>query len=324
MHVSVLAYDGCLGLEVFGLADLLLIANRISSATRPGDLPPFTVEVVGVSGGPIRLAGGISLSARRPAARTDLLVVPAFDLIDASDLDEILDRLAPEIDFIMHAGGRQPVASICGGSFLLAEAKLLDRRRATTAWAFTHELARRYPSVKVEFEALLVRDGDVVTSGAISACNDFALQIVREHAGAGLARSVAQFALLDGGRSSQTPYIDERLLTQGRGPFSRGVIDWLKLRLAEPYSLDRLAEAFHVSSRTLLRRFKAETGRTPLEQLQELRIGHARQLLETTAMGLAEIAEEVGYHDLSSFSHLFTRISSVTPAAYRRRFRPAP
>jgi transcriptional regulator GlxA family with amidase domain len=323
MRVSILAYDGCLGAEVFGLADILLIANRVSRIARPTEPLPFEVSVIGVRGGAIDLAGGARLSVRRPPVRTDLLVVPAFDMADIDDLDGIMNTLAPEIRFIARAAARHPVAAICGGSFLLGEAGLLDGRRATTAWAFATELARRYPAARVEAQALLVRDGDVLTSGAFSAGGDLALQIVREHAGAGLARAVGHLGLIDGGRSSQSPYLDARLLSRSREPFSRGVTRWLELRLTEPYKLKRLAEAFDVSSRTLLRRFKAETGRTPLEQLQMLRIARAKQLLESTGLGLSEIAEQVGYMDLPTFVRLFARQVALTPAAYRRQFRPA-
>jgi transcriptional regulator GlxA family with amidase domain len=138
-----------------------------------------------------------------------------------------------------------------------------------------------------------------------------------------LARAVARLTLLDGGRDSQAPYIDVRMMARSREPFGLAVTRWLQLRLAEPYSLERLAAAFHVSERTLLRRFKADTGVTPLEHLQALRVDQAQRLLETTGLGLAEVAGLVGYLDVSTFARLFSRRVSVSPAAYRRRFRAA-
>lgn len=323
MHVSILAYDGCLGFEIFGLADVLLIANRISGAGPNRRPPPFTVEIVGVEAGTVELAGGARLAVARPPVSTDLLVVPAFDFGNARELDGILARLAPEIDFVRRSAARHPVASICGGGFLLAAAGLLDGRRATTAWAFAVELARRFPDVKVEADALLVRDGDILTSGAVSACTDLAIRIVREQAGPGLARAVCRLGLLDSGRSSQAPYFDTRFTGREHERFSHRVVRWLELRMAEPYSLERLARAFNLSTRTLLRRFKAETGCTPLRHLQESRIAQAKRLLEESGLGLVEIAERVGYRDLSTFSRLFARETSVTPAAYRKRFRPS-
>jgi transcriptional regulator GlxA family with amidase domain len=316
MRVSILAFDGCLGAEVFGLADLLLIANRLAAGR--GGPPPFEVGVVSVRGSSVDVAGGVRLATRRPRP-TDLLVVPAFDVDAAGALEGVLARLAPEVAFLAAEGAGTPVAAICGGAFLLAAAGLLDGRRCTTAWAFAAELARRYPRAQVEAEALLVQDGPVTTSGAFSAGYDLALQLIGEHASGGLARAVARFTLLDGVRDSQAPYVDVRMLERARPPFARRVTRWLELRLAEPYSLQRLSTAFHVSERTLLRRFKAEAGRTPLEQLQDLRIARARQLLETTGLSLAEVAGQVGYLDVPTFARLFSRRVRVTPAAYRRR-----
>lgn len=322
MRVSILAYDGCLAAEIFGLADVLLIANRMARFRRPRDPEPFEVTVIGARGGSVEAAGGVALGVQAPPPACDLLVVPAFDLASLAELDRVLGALGPEIAFIARAARRGPVAAVCGGAFLLGEAGLLAGRRATTAWAFAPELARRHPAGQVELDAMLVRDGPITTTGAFSAAHDLAQDLVRERAGEGLARALGKFTLLDGARSSQAPYLDARMLARPREAFSQGVIRWLQHRLAEPYSLERLAGAFHVSSRTLLRRFKAETGRTPLEQLQDLRVGRAKQLLESTDLSLAQVAEQIGYLDLSTFARLFARKADLTPAAYRRRFRP--
>ena len=321
MRISVLTYDRCLAAEVFGLADVLLIANRLAGLRRPREAAPFEVSVIGARGGPVVAAGGVSLGLEPAPAACDLLVVPAFEVVGAAELDATLSKLGPEISLIRRAAVRGPVAAICGGAFLLGEAGLLDGRRATTAWAFAGELARRYPSADVLSEALLVRDGPVTTSGAFSAAHDLALAIVRERLGDAAVRALAKVTLLDAGRTSQAPYLDPRLHVRARDGFSQSVSRWLRQRLAEPYSLERLAQALNVSTRTLLRRFKAQTGCTPLDHLQDLRVGRAKQLLEASDLGLGEIAREVGYLDLATFSRLFARKAQMTPAAYRRRFR---
>lgn len=322
MRVSILAYDGCLAAEIFGLADVLLIANRIARLQQPRDAEPFQVTVIGVRGDSVQAAGGVRLGVQAPHPACDLLVAPAFDVAGLADIGRVLGGLGPEIAFLARAASRGPVAAVCGGAFLLGEAGLLAGRRATTAWAFAPELARRYPTALIDLDAMLVRDGPVTTTGAFSAAHDLAQELVRERAGDDLARALGKFTLLDGARASQAPYLDARMLAGPREGFSQGIIRWLEARLAEPYSLERLAAAFHVSSRTLLRRFKAETGRTPLEQLQDLRIGRAKHLLESTDLGLAQVAEQIGYLDLSTFSRLFARMADLTPSAYRRRFRP--
>jgi transcriptional regulator GlxA family with amidase domain len=125
-------------------------------------------------------------------------------------------------------------------------------------------------------------------------------------------------------RSSQSPFVDETLVPVSHARFSDDVRGWLRHHLAEPYQLDRLAAAVHVSSRTLLRRFRAETGESPLTYLQRTRIAAAKRLLETSDLSVDAILGHVGYHDAATFRRLFAGLVGMTPSQYRRLFRPAP
>ncbi len=323
MKIGILAYDRCLGGEVFGFADVLHFANRMALARRPGDPAPFEIRLVSAGGASVTATHGVQLSAEPSTAGLDLLAVPGFDFTDLENLEVRLAEFGAEVSLIKGLAEDVKVAGICVGGFLLGEAGLLDGRAATTAWLYTPELARRNPSTRVEPEAMIVEDGRVTTTGAFSASHDLALRVIRQGAGDGLARAVGRLALLETGRASQSAYVDVELMRHLRPPFARGVRRRLEAGLADPYDLEALATAMSVSSRTLLRRFKAETGRTPLEDLQALRVGRAKRLLEGTRLGLGEIAAQVGYQDLSTFGRLFARLAGVTPAAYRRRFRQA-
>jgi transcriptional regulator GlxA family with amidase domain len=150
---------------------------------------------------------------------------------------------------------------------------------------------------------------------------DFALELIRRHSGAGVARRTARVALVDDARSSQAPYVDAGLLPRPGHEFSRRVMRWLDQNLAARYDLAALAEAFQVSTRTLLRRFAQETGQSPLEYLQTSRIRRARHLLETTDGTVAAIAAAVGYRDPGTFSALFARHTGRRPRDYRTAFR---
>ncbi|GLQ89863.1 GlxA family transcriptional regulator [Dyella flagellata] len=320
MRVAILAYDGCMGAEVLGLSDILLVANRISMMRTPDAPPPFSVTIIGTRAGQVRLAGGTQLLVAAPSP-FDLLVVPAFDINSADDIASALADLDEEKALIRRAAGQRKVASICGGSLLLADAGILDGRQATTAWAFAGEMARRYPKVEVIPDAVLVRAGEIVTSGAFTAYGDLALQLIRDCAGTSLARAVGRFSLIDHRPRSQATYLDRRLSHRRRESFARAVSAWLEQRITERYRLETLAEAFNLSSRTLLRKFRAETGRSPLELLQDLRVEKAKLLLETTTLGVAQVASEVGYLDVATFSRLFARRTQLTPAAFRKRFK---
>ncbi|HET6708940.1 GlxA family transcriptional regulator [Amycolatopsis sp.] len=262
--------------------------------------------------------GRAGAAGRRPP-RPRVRAVPGLDL------DATLTSLGPEIETI-RAGSRSGVAlvSICVGAFLLAAAGLLDGRESTTSWLFADRLADRCPGTDVRPEKLVVTDSGVTTTGAFSAMYDFALGLIREHNGSRVARATARVALVDDARLSQAPYVDAALLPATGSRFSQGVQRWLDQNMRERYDLGLPAATFHVSTRTLLRRFRAETGQTPLEYLQAERVRRAKHLLETTERTVAGIAAEVGYRDPGTFSAVFTRLAGHRPRDYRATFGARP
>ncbi|MFI6788817.1 GlxA family transcriptional regulator [Nonomuraea sp. NPDC050383] len=318
LRVGVLAYPGCFASEVFGVPDLLTMATHVAGPGGPG----YEVSIVSPRRR-VAASGGAALDVA-PLREVDVLVVPGFELLPSLDVDAKLAPLAPEVAAIRsHAAAGSVVVSICVGAFLLAEAGLLDRRRATTAWLLADELARRCPEADVRPECLVVTDTGVTTTAAFSAMYDFALDLIRRHSGAGVARTTARVALVDDARSSQTPYVDTRLLPQAGNSFSHQVMRRLDQDLAARYDLAALSDTFKVSTRTLLRRFAEETGQSPLEYLQSSRVRRARHLLETTNRTVASISAAVGYRDPSTFAALFAKHAGQRPRDYRAAFRRA-
>lgn len=321
-HVGVLAYHGCLGTEVFGIVDLLLFANRIAAATGGAHEDLFRVTVAARKASDVVTAGGVALRAARWHKRFDMLVVPGFDLRSPGHVGRALEQWGPEIAYIASAAAAGiPVASVCVGAFLLGEAGLLDGRRATTSWLFAGQLRRRYERATVDADLMIASDGTVTTTAAFSAVHDLALRIIQDRAGDDLARHVARLSLTADNRNSQAPYVDEALLGQGAEAFARAVRRWLAERLAQPYDLAALARAFHVSTRTMLRRFGRETGQSPLDFLQQARVDAAKRLLESPDQTVMSAMRHVGYTDPASFRRLFAARAGMTPAAYRRQFR---
>lgn len=320
-RITLLAYPGCMAMEIFGLSDTLLLANRIAQALTPGSPPLFEVTLASLKGAQIISAGGFSLGTDKAGRSMDLLVVPGMDFAERQATQAPFPGLAREVAYIERIFAKGiPVASVCVGAFLLGDAGLLDGRRATTSWLFTADLARRFPAAKVESTALLVEDGGVSTSGSFSATFDLAMHLIRQVASPEVARAVARMALLDQ-RDSQAGFVDARMLGKPPASFAQAVHAWLLQRLIEPYDLQQLAAAFHVSGRTLLRRVKQETGESPLSYLQGARIDQAKILLESTNLSVAQVTERVGYLDVGSFGGLFKRLVKQSPAEYRRRFR---
>ncbi|MFD5427580.1 GlxA family transcriptional regulator [Streptomyces sp. NPDC127084] len=319
LRIGVLAYPGCFASEVYGVPDLLAMASHVAAA-HGAPQPGYETSVVSprrrvvASGGP-----ALDVSAVRPV---DVLIVPGFELPPTLDLDTRLTGLAPELAVIRaQAASGTAVVSICVGAFLLAEAGLLAGREATTSWLYADRLAHRYPDVRLRREALVVTDRGVTTTAAFSAMYDFALQLIREHDGPRVARSTARIALVDDARSTQAPYVDPALIPATGREFSLGVKRRLDRQLAARYDLPALAREFHVSTRTLLRRFGGETGETPLAYLHTARVRRARHLLESTDKTVTAIAAEVGYRDAGAFGGIFARHTGQRPRDYRAKFR---
>ncbi|MFF5504773.1 GlxA family transcriptional regulator [Streptomyces roseolus] len=315
LRVSVLAHPGCFASEVYGVPDLLTMAAHVSAA-RGRTEPSYETSVVSPRRRVLAAGGArIDVAAVRPA---DVLIVPGFDLPPSLDPDAALAGLAPELAAIREAAASgTALVSICVGAYLLAEAGLLDGREATTSWLHADRFARRYPGVRIRADRLVVTDGGVTTTAAFSAMYDFALRFVRDHDGPGTARATARVALLDDTRSTQSPYVDTDLLPTAGRAFSATVMRHLDQNLAARYDLTGLAREFGVSTRTLLRRFGAETGRTPLAYLHTARVRRACHLLETTDRSVAAIAADVGYRDPGTFSAVFVRHTGRRPSVHR-------
>jgi transcriptional regulator GlxA family with amidase domain len=232
---------------------------------------------------------------------------------------------APVLDALRaaHARGAR-VASICTGAFVLAHAGLLDGRRATTHWAHAEALAERYPAVTVDPGVLYVDEGDVLTSAGVAAGIDLCLHLVRRDHGADVANAVARRIVAapnrDGG---QAQFVDTPLPpAEGRGLAPTRA--WAAQRLREPLTVAAMARHAACSERTFARRFRAETGTTPLQWLLRQRVLHARRLLEATDLPVEDVAGHAGFGTAASLRSHFRRATATTPLAYRRTFRGSP
>ena len=319
MRIGVLAYEGCLAAEIFVFTDILLIANRVADEA---STDPFEVSVIAASGTPVVAAGGFSIDAQESHHDIDHLVVPGFELVPSEDPASRLSLCAREIEFIRACEARGVrVSSVCVGAYLLGEAGLLDGRRATTSWLYGADLASRYPGATVRADSLIVHDDGVTTTAAFTAALDLATALVREHLGDKVARTTARIALAPENRTSQSPYVVDSMLPVKHTQFAEDVGSWLVERIAEPYDLDLLSDAFRVSTRTMLRKFKDEAGESPRAYLQRARVRKAKRLLESTDWPLGKILGHIGYQDPGTFRRLFVDRVGISPADYRKQFR---
>jgi transcriptional regulator GlxA family with amidase domain len=296
---GVVLYDLGTALQTFGKEERYSVTV---CAARPG--------LTATSRGPrIEVADGLDA-----AAQADLVVVPGIAAGAIAGQVEALDELRAA-----HARGAR-VMSICTGAFALAHAGLLDGRRATTHWAYCERLASRFPAVQVEPDVLYVDEGDVLTSAGLSAGMDLCLHVIRADFGAAAAVAVARWNVVAPHRDGGQAQFIEAPVPDGAGSLA-GTRAWALERLGDPLDVAALARHAHMSERTFARRFKEETGVTPKRWLLAQRVAHARGLLETTALGVEEVAAQAGFGSAASLRVHFRRATSTRPTAYRSTFR---
>ncbi|MEV0375529.1 helix-turn-helix domain-containing protein [Streptomyces sp. NPDC050636] len=268
-------------------------------------------------------ANGTGLSLRTRYGLDDL--VGADTVIVPSVPDPCVDegRPLPQelITALRHAydaGAR--MVSLCTGAFALAEAGLLDGRRATAHWMHTAQLAARYPKVQVDDSVLYVDDGDVLTSAGLTAGLDLCLHLVRRDLGPHVANQLARRMVVPAHRpGGQAQFIDLPVPAtddRGLGP----VLDWARANLDQPLTVEDLAQRAAVSPRTLYRRLQAATGSTPLQWLLNQRLRRAQSLLESTDLPIARIGELSGLGTANNLRHHFLKQIGVSPSDYRRAF----
>ena len=295
MRISILALDGVFDTGLTVTLDALAIANRF--AQRKSKTAPFDVSIVGMRKR-VRTGQGFVIPAQEAAsvAKPDWIIVPALitstpeSLIPALERKDV--RQAVKQLLAWHEKGAH-IASSCIGSFLLAETGLLDGHEATTTWWLAPLFRQRYPKVSLDESRMLVPSGRLVTTGAAMGHLDLALWLIRQ-VSPDLAQTVSRYLLADI-RSSQAPYIIPNHLAQA-DPLIVRFERWAREHLKDGFSLQQAAHALAVSARTLQRRCQDVLGKSPLDYFQDLRVEHARSLVQG-GVDLEEIAAEVGYAD---------------------------
>jgi transcriptional regulator GlxA family with amidase domain len=321
-RIGILTYDGCMGVEVFAITDTLRIASNIAQALQQGIGTDYEIELLAVRKSSVRLAGDIEVKTVTPRGIYELIIVPGPEIRAQQNWSEKLAPFKKEFQFLRESASQgSRLASICVGSFLLAEAGLLKNKRVTTAWLFAEDFRERYPDCLLDTKEILIEDELILSTAAMSASFDLAMHLIKQLMGEKVARATARLTLLHNPRPSQAPFIDRSLMKKKNSPFSQSVESWLRTHLQAPFDLKQLAQRFLVSERTLLRRIKADTGLSPLVLLQNARIEKAKHLLCSGNTSVARIIEEVGYQDIAAFSRLFSRTVGESPAKYRRRMR---
>ncbi|MFH8793345.1 GlxA family transcriptional regulator [Streptomyces sp. NPDC017941] len=313
MHtVAVLALDDVIP------SDLAMPIDVFARAQLPGGRAGYRIRVCApepeVDARTFTLRAPYDLSG---LADADTVIVPGVHDPSAPVRDDVVDALRAAAC----AGTR--IASICVGTFVLARAGLLQGLRATTHWYATGLLAEACPDVTVDPDVLYVDNGQILTSAGAAAGIDLCLHMIRRDYGSLVAAEAARASVVPLEREGgQAQFIGDLPPAAPRGAELEPLLAWLDENAARDLTLDAIAGHAGLSTRTLLRRFREQTGTTPLQWLHRARVRRAQHLLETTGHPVERIAAQVGFGSPTAFRDRFKRVAGVSPQAYRRAFAP--
>jgi transcriptional regulator GlxA family with amidase domain len=277
--------------------------------------PVYDVHLLSETGESIRSSIGISV-ATEPFDDTN------FDTLIVGGSAIIGSLTSGVVQFMRRALGRsRRVAATCTGAFILAEAGLLDGRRATTHWHRARELQARFPRVMVEADRIFIVDGPVWTSAGMTAGIDLALAMVEQDLGADVAQAVARQLVVYYRRAGGQSQFSALLELEPKTDRIQSALAYAKRNLDKPLTVRQLAAAAHLSPRQFSRAFRAETGRSPAKALENLRIEAARLMMEQSRHPLDVIARQTGFADRDRMRRAFLRAFGQPPQVIRRNAR---
>ncbi|HMB75431.1 MAG TPA: helix-turn-helix domain-containing protein [Kiloniellaceae bacterium] len=321
-RVAILIYPGVTLLDATGSAQVFASANNVETSYIE---PVYEVILTAPGGGLVRTDTGLelqSLSLEAAAARPidTLIVAGGVGVFDAVREQALVDWVRAQ------SLTCRRTASSCMGSFLLAEAGLLDGQPATTHWRYLEELQRRHPRVSVTSDPLYVKSGQIWSSAGVTAGIDLALAMVEEDLGYNAAMQLAKVLVVFFKRPGGQSQFSSVLAAQSRdaaGDFA-ALHAWIVENLRADLSVEALAERAVMSPRSFARRYKAATGLTPAKSVELLRLDAAQRLLEDGELAYAEVAARSGFKDEQRLRRAFQRRLGICPSDYREKFGRAP
>jgi transcriptional regulator GlxA family with amidase domain len=321
-RIVILAFRGLQPLDLVGPHEVFAGATRVLSAN--GQTGGYHVTVASLDGRPVRSESGLEIGTSPlpdPATeRFDTLVLPGGN----GSRDAAADPAV--IEWVRATAARaRRVATVCSGTFVAAEAGLLDRRRVTTHWARAVELAEAYPEVIVDPDPIYIDDGKVWSSAGVTAGIDLSLALVEADCGVAVAQTVARWLVMFLHRpGGQTQFASPVWVPRAERSTIRAVQTLIETAPDGDHRLPALAAAAAMSVRHFARVFTDEVGETPARFVERVRVEAARTELETTTDTLDRIAVRCGLGTAETLRRVFQRRLAVSPDAYRRRFFTAP
>jgi len=320
-RIAFLAFDGMQSLDLTGPLEVFAGASWL--CTQRGHAAAYTTRIVAPSTRPVKTSSGLRIAPDHAISDTrgslDTL------MIAGGNVEEIMMDRAVRRWVVAQSRRVRRLASVCSGAFILAEAGLLDGRRATTHWSVVDQFVQRYPGVHVEPDAIFVRDGDVYTSAGVTSGIDLALALVEDDLGHAIALEVARWLVVflkrPGGQSQFSSHLAAQAIPPG--PL-KDLPEWIVAHVREDLSVEALAARAAMSPRHFARIFHQETGATPAKFVERVRLDAARRHLEDGRLGFEEVAARCGFGSAEQMRRTFTRHLHIVPVDYRRHFHRRP
>jgi transcriptional regulator GlxA family with amidase domain len=276
----------------------------------------YDIHLLSETGGAVLSSLGMSMSTK-PFGRA------VFDTLIVGGVVDVVPSTPAMTDFIQKSLVKtRRVASICTGAFSLAEAGVLDGRRATTHWLLARDLQKRFPKVKVEDDRIYIIDGPIWTSAGMSAGIDLALGMIEKDFGAEVVRSVAQKLVLYHRRAGGQSQHSALLEMDAKSDRIQNALAFARKNLQSPLGVEELADAAHLSPRQFSRAFRSETGQSPAKAIEHLRVEAARLMLESGRHSLDVVARETGFADRERMRRSFLRAFGQPPQVIKRALQP--
>jgi len=317
LRVGLIGYDGVQALDIIGPSDAFTIAEIESDNGQRR--PCYEVIIVGITNKPFRAESGVSFQPHTTlgnAPTLDTLIIPGGRGARIGKSGNLIAKWISS-----RAKRIRRIASVCTGVYALAPTGLLDSRRVTTHWRFANDVARRFPKLNVDHDALFLKDGPFYTAGGITASVDLALALIEEDYGPRVALAVARelvvFLKRSGGQKQYSEPLEFQINSTDR---FADLASWMVEHMRGDLSLAALAKRVCLSPRHFVRRFKQAFGGTPAAFVENLRLDEARRRLSERTQTIENVASSVGFQSDDVFRRAFQRRFGVKPSSYRSRF----
>ena len=319
-HITVLAYPRALGtsitlpIEMFNAADAMM---RLQDSQRP----PLTIDLASIEGKPIEITGGITIQPNKKLSditETDLIIIPAI----WGNPKPIIKRYPSITNWITEQYENNALICATGtGCCFVAESGLLDNKPATTHWYYFEQFKKNYPNVKLETKRFITNADNIYCAGRINSITNLTIYFIERFYSHDIARQIERHFAHEIKQSYESIFysFDEHSVHHDEEIIQAQ--QWILRNYTADFQIQDIASQFDMSLRTFNRRFKLATDLTPLEYLQNIRIGTAKDLLKESNLSVAEISFKVGLNDPSYFSKLFKKLVSLSPKDYRKLVR---